>query len=197
MEKYIVKTTGLLLFLILFTSCLRFEPYYFVFKGNNDFKKGDFQSANVEYLKSAKYEEYSAWISYNLGTVYNALGENDAAQEEWEKVVLSRNKDLEFLSTFNLGTVYYKQGRYEEAFNSFRNALILVPESNPAKINLEYTLQKLQAKGGDQDKVPPQLPGGSRFPDEINRILEYIQRKEEYIWRSPDTVEPSKEVLDW
>ena len=197
MERYSVKALVILLFLFLLTSCIKLEPYFFVLKGNNDFRKGDYQSANVEYLKALNYEDYSSWISYNLGTVYNALGENDAAQEEWERVIFSRSRELEYLSSFNLGTVYYKRGRYEDALGAFKNALILVPDSIQAKVNLEYTLQKLQVQTRDQEQKTSPVRSGAGYSQEINRILEYVQRKEENIWQSPDRVDSPKGVLDW
>ena len=198
MEKYILRILFISFILPLFlVSCVNPEPFFLVLRGNNDFKKGDYQNANVEYLRAAKHEDYTSWISFNLGTVYNALGENDAAQEEWETAAEEDNSRLRFLSKFNLGTIYYKKGWYEEAYTAFQESLIISPNNIPAKVNLEHTMAKMIAKGREQDTKSAVSSGKERVSDEIERVLEYVQRKEEHIWKTPETVSSGKEALDW
>ena len=181
----------------LFQSCGQIEPHLAVLRGNSAYRKGEYQEANVEYLGALEYGEYADYVSFNLGAVYNALGENEAALDEWQKVLLSRNASLSFKTIFNLGTLYYRQGRYEEAYRSFRKALELEPGSMSAKINLEHALAKLQAKGKEPDSRQGAAAAPGRFSEEVTRVLDYVQRKEGHVWRAPDSVSSTQDAMDW
>ena len=85
MEKYFL--TGLILSLILInSSCSNSQIYIDVIEGNYAFSRGEYQEANLAYLKVKGEEPFDEYISYNLGNVYYALGEIDSAFEEWESI---------------------------------------------------------------------------------------------------------------
>ncbi len=193
-----VVTVFLFLSLLPFLhSCSRVEPHFSVLKGNSAYRKGDYQEANIESLRVQENGEYGDYISFNLGVVYNALGESEAALDEWQRILVSRNGSLYFRTIFNLGTLYYRQGRYEDAYRSFRKAVELDPGSIPAKINLEYAIAKLQAKGKESDKRQGVMAGSGRLSEDVTRVLEYVQRSEGQAWKAPDSVSRPEETMDW
>lgn len=190
-----------LFFLLMFSSCERSEPHIAVFMGNQNYIKGEFQSANIYYLKSlsAKQGKFDRWIRYNLGNVYFALGERDGAEEQWLMAAGSESATLLFSTLFNIGVHYYEEGRYEQAYGSFKEALEIDPSQVDAKRNLELALKKMESQESTPERESVsqqerQLPN----EDYAERILEYVKRKEEQHWFSVESEAPDKQSLnDW
>jgi tetratricopeptide (TPR) repeat protein len=179
------------------SGCSGYIPPLLVLRANYNVSRGEYQTAVVDYLRASGNSEYDAWISYNLGNVYHALGENEGAVEMWERSRQSDAADLLFGASFNRGVYAYERGLYDEALAQFRTALEVAPSSLAAKRNYELALEKLRAEeeigeaGEAGDPVNP-------IPDQSgNRILDYVGRKEEQRWRAnaERSVEPG--VQDW
>jgi Ca-activated chloride channel family protein len=149
---------------------------------------GNYQGANIAYIEAGKTGEKEHWIAYNLGTVYYALGESDAAEREWQIASGSRDEYLLYRAHYNLGVLYFDRGMYSLAYEHFRNALEIHPSGVQAKKNLELTIEKL-----DVDTRNPagegeaQSDGESR--GEIERILNYLRRMEGEIWQSTEELD--------
>jgi tetratricopeptide (TPR) repeat protein len=188
-----------LIFCVLFSGCSALERHYLVAKGNYDYSRGDYQQANIAYLRALENREYEELLAYNLGNTYSVLGEAEAALEEWEISKVASEREVTFRTHFNTGCLLYDLGRYSEAYSEFREALVLYPGSREAKINLEYALLKLQGA----DDAPAVSPAGEQDRDEAgrneetNRILEYVRRKELELWESGSTNRPDEPADDW
>ena len=164
--------------LLFLNSCGELRASYQVFTGNYAYSRGDYQNANIHYVRAAELSDQEDIITYNLGTVYQALGEVQAAQEQWMDVEPGDNNVLAFRFLYNRGIFYYQTGNYQAAYEGFRDALTYNPGSLDAKINLEYSLRKLNVQ--EQPSVSPASLGARTegSPEEIQRILDYIRRTE-------------------
>jgi tetratricopeptide (TPR) repeat protein len=182
LEKYLL----ILLFPLLFASCTPYRTHWQVLKGNYEYINGRYQSAAVSYLGILEEPNgQDEVIHYNLGNVFYALGETTASEDEWNKALGGADPELQFRTLFNMGNLYYELSQYRSAFESFREALILKPDSKETKRNMELTLLRLGSQQ-EEDRVAP--AGGSVAGDisseEVDRILQYIKRKEESQWVS-------------
>lgn len=193
-----MKTPGLVLAaMLVLSACNAPSPYIPVFFGNYFFGHGDYQEANVRYLEALQKEQFTEWIQYNLANVYHSLGEFDAALELWDGALNTDADYLLFAVHYNRGILFYEQGRYEEAFEDFKLALVYDPTYIGAKLNLELTLLKLQSgrTAGTQRQNQPgedqELSAGSI------RIFEYIRRQEEQLWTEPREGTPPLRIDDW
>jgi len=178
MEKFLLAIA--VVFILIFSSCSNPSVYYSVWSGNNAFAGGDYQTSNTAYLKALEGDVHSAYVNYNLANVYYALGEGDAASAEWEKAVFTDSRELMFRTVYNRGVLEFETGNYEDAFGSFREALELNPDSLDSKINLEYSLRRMNANV-DASETSASGAGSSDdggSSDEIKRILEFIKRKD-------------------
>lgn len=207
MEGYLLRMLRRFFFLslvpgaaLLFLSCDLMEPAWSVSSGNYSYTRGRYQQATILYMDSLDYGKYHPWIYYNLGNVYTALGEGDAALAMWEKVEDSNQEELLFRLNYNRGHLYYQRGEYTLAFENFRQALKHKPASRAAKINLELALGKVQAAGGaaTSSKILGE-EAGQDAADRGNhkRILEYVRRKEGQPWQEPKNPQDSPGVRDW
>ncbi len=181
------------------TGCGLGEPHVSVLQGNYAYGQGRFQRATVEYLEALESDQHVAWILYNLGNAYHSLGENEAALEMWNGALASRDPELMFRAGFNRGVLYYEQGRFDEAYDEFRYALVLNPSSIAAKINLELAVQKLQA-GTTADEIRQAVDETTSEGDlstETLRVLNYIRRKEVSRWRSENQRPSEPAAQNW
>ncbi|MBN1649132.1 MAG: tetratricopeptide repeat protein [Spirochaetales bacterium] len=196
MEKLLLVFSVLV---ALFSSCSDADTYVNVTSGNFRFSQGEYEKANIDYLHALAKNRHAGIISYNLGNVYYALGESAAAQEEWLKAGDTDNEQLMFNIVFNLGVLQYDLGEYEKAYGNFKKALLINPQDIDAKKNLELSLQKMHGKGitgndAVSDEAKDQLKPDD---DEIRRILEFVQRKEEGWLSSGDDQNAQSGVQDW
>ncbi len=173
------------------------EPHLRVIRGNYAYGQGRFQRATVDYLRAWENDEYRAQIAYNLGNVYYALGEVQAALGMWQRAQESGNADILFGVTFNKGVFYYERGRYQDAYTQFKRALEIDPGSVDAKVNLELALEKIRASEqvvrGDASET-----GSDGAPSAQSvRILEYIRRKEGSRWFATEEVEDEPDMPAW
>ena len=183
--------------LVALSSCSQPSPYVRVIMGNNSFSRGDYQQANIEYIKALDAALGPEWISYNIGNVYYALGEAEAASAEWLAAADTDSEELLFRIVFNQGALEFELGRYDRAYAYFRNALELVPDSLAAKINLEYSLDKMDAKPREQEPRESEPETDNERSSEIERILDYLRRKEEQVWKSTEEIREESGAPDW
>ena len=171
---------------LVFSSCGKGEAHFYILRGNYSYGRGDFQEANVMYLKAAEKGLNRDIVAYNLGNVYQALGESEAALEQWAAARQTGNAALLPNVLYNEGILRYDLGEYEEAYLLFRNVLELDPFREDARINLEYALKKMNAR----DQAPKSV---TAVPDEneetgnLDRVLQYVKRKEQTLWGSGTT----------
>ncbi len=184
---------------ILIASCSNPSAYLSVWVGNNSFVSGDYQTANTEYLEAMKKNVHTDYISYNLANVYYALGEGEAAAGEWKNAAFSGNPELLFRTMYNKGVLDFETGKYQDAFESFKKALQIKPESMNAKINLEYSLRRMNAGSNavEGSAAGAQASEKKEVPDEIQRILEFIRKKDAGIWRANGEENIETTENDW
>lgn len=184
-----------LLLLMLFSSCRQIGPAFLVLRGNYHTRQGMYQQADVDYLKAGEQSNYQEWIYYNKGNIYYSLGETESALQAWDLSENPAMEDLLFRLSFNRGVLYYDQGDFQSAYIQFRKALELNPVDLDAKINLELTLAKIS---GDRNTIPDQPSGDQNngLMDDTERLLYYIQSKEQYQWSDQQQESPSAEQ-DW
>ncbi len=197
MEKYFLA--GLIFyFLFIFSSCSNSSAYLNVIEGNYAFSRGEYQEANLNYLEVKSIKQYDDYISYNLGNVYYALGEIDSAFDEWLSIDSVKINIITIRSLFNTGVLLFELSRYEEAYKIFRNILELDSSILNAKINLEYCIQKMNFKAENRNIVQETSMEDSQQTEDVSRILDFVKRRETYIWESViDSNQDYSTLKDW
>lgn len=185
-------------FTLLATGCAPVAGHFSILRGNYYYSRGEYQSAIVDYLTHLEDEEMEPYVSYNLGNVYQALGEGSAALRMWSGAEEAEEEELRYRVLFNRGVFHFERGEYEEAFEEFKEALRVNNARVEAKINLELTLLRLNAEeqlsprgGGEGDS------GGEEVGREALRVLEFVRRKEQQRWEANSTGETRAYQRDW
>jgi len=169
--------------LLMLSSCERLLESSTILAGNQKFRSGNYQESIIDYLKGLDSETNKDYFYYNLGNVYSSLGESPSAFSVWNLADGESNSSLKFSLLYNKGFLEFQEGNYELAYSHFRQALLLMPSSIKAKINLELSLNKISAATYNQS---PENNGDSLESegesDETTRILEYVRQKEAMTW---------------
>ena len=195
MERGVLRIRKLLVVLpliLLFASCTAARVYVGVVLARNDYSQGDYQAANRRLIGVGDLGAFGPWIAYNLGTVYYALGEPSAAADIWSTTSALESTNLAFHLEYNRGVLEYEIGEFGEAYRHFRAALELDPTSVEAKVNLEFAIEKLSEEKPQEEPEPSGAAG-----EEVDRILQYLERIESDFWESTERLEGRKEARDW
>jgi len=196
MGPVVRATLGALVSVLVLGSCTEAGAGWSVIQGNAAFQRGEFQKASLSYLAAEKSGTSLDVIDYNLGNVYNALGETNSALSVWGRIRNPGSEELSYRLAFNKGYLLYQRGQYEEACQEFRTALLMKPSSLEAKRNLEICLLKTQNFGSV-------LPGRSLTPEaptpgETQKaLLDYISRLEGTRWKANNRHEAEPSSSDW
>ena len=183
---------------VLVSSCSGGGSSLSVARGNYAYSCGSYQTATVEYLQAQKSGTFPAWVAYDLGNVYHALGEPDGASAEWAKAEKSSDSRVVAATLFNEGILDYELGRYREAYNRFKSVLEITSGDVDAKVNLELSFAKMTTK-----EVPPRV-GSQGEPIAVkhknnqgNQILDIVRQKENGIFTPPAQPQTKSKVADW
>jgi Ca-activated chloride channel family protein len=188
-EKDVLKPILVLFVLIsILSGCSKLTPYLRVAEGARAYASGDYQRANIAYIDAGRYEAFEEWIAYDLGAVYYALGEVDAAESEWQIAAGSGDEELLYRVFFNYGVLLFERGSYSEAYEKFRNALEINPSGVEAKKNLELAMEKMEVSEG-QGAPPVVSQSDDDTSGEIDRIMNYLKKMERGVWQSTERVE--------
>lgn len=192
------------------SGCSAGAPMLSVLRGNVAYARGDFQSALVHYLATEEDVSDRAWLMFNVGNVYYAMGEQEAALAAWSDAQVAsgipeatsldaRQTTLVHAASYNRGVLLFQQGRFDAARDEFRYALEVNSRSMAAKRNLEITLARLES--AEQASEPRETQGdGPPDPsddEQTIRILEYVRRKEAQRWFANREDEELGDVQDW
>ena len=91
------------------------------------FRKGDFDKAKENYLKSLEINPALVYTHNELGKLYMSTGNEEEAIEEFRKAINGYNMYDE--AYYNLGLAYLKIGKTDNACASFKKVTEISPDS--------------------------------------------------------------------
>ncbi len=189
-----MKPSLLLAALSLLVSCSEWNEGVAIVQGNGAYQRGEFQRASLSYL-SVQDSSAADIVNYNLGNVYNALGETNTAMAVWSRISRPSSEELAYRLAFNRGYLQYQRGQYDEAVKEFRTALLMKPSSLDAKRNLEICLLKTQSFGS---ALPARAKAERSEPGETQKaLLDYINRLEGTRWKANNQHDSAPSSVDW
>ena len=120
-------------------------------QGNRAFMRGDYKTAEVEYRNAQKLNPRSARAAFNLGDVYMAQKNIQAALEQYQTAAKGEsNKYLRALSYHNVGVAYHLNKQFDKAIDFYKEALRNNPHDDDTRYNL--VLCQKQKKEEQQEK---------------------------------------------
>lgn len=115
-------------------------------------QKERFSSAEAEYRKAIALNPKSETAKYNLGTAYYGKEKNAEAMLRFKQAALTATSKSEKHRAFhNLGNTFMNEKKYQEAVESYKNALRNNPNDDETRYNLALAKDLL-----DKNPPPPQ-----------------------------------------
>jgi tetratricopeptide (TPR) repeat protein len=117
-------------------------------KGALHFKRKEIKAAESEYRESLKLDPKDSEAAQNLAAIYILQDRLDEAEKLNRWVVQEKPKDEDTLENayFNLGIVYDRQNKLEQALNMYKLALQVAPWDAAAYVNTAVILERLNRK---------------------------------------------------
>lgn len=117
--------------------------------GNRQFKKGNWQNAEIEYRKAQVKDSSSFAAGYNLAGALYRENNYDEAGKTLEKLKDSAPASVNAADYFyNLGNIAVQKKDWKAAVDAYRQSLLRNPEDLDAKENYAYAKQMLKNEGG-------------------------------------------------
>ncbi len=114
-------------------------------KGVEEYKKGEFDKAEVDFKKALEKDVSSFEAHYDLANTYYKKGNYDEALKEYKSALaLTKNKKNQSYIFYNVGNSLLKKKKIDDAIKAYINSLKLNPKDNEAKYNLSYALKQKQ-----------------------------------------------------
>ncbi|MEO5908535.1 MAG: VWA domain-containing protein [Ginsengibacter sp.] len=152
----IKKAVAVFFFLGLSVSSFSQSSKESIMKGNKSYKENNYDAAENAYRDALKNSDTNVTASYNLGNVLYRKDNTDEAVKSYDNAIAhSQNNAVKQEAFYNKGVAYQKAKKLPECITAYKNALILNPNDEDARQNLQRALkeqQKQQNKDQKKDK---------------------------------------------
>ena len=119
--------------------------------GNIEYVEDNLIEAEALYRKSISKDSMNLAAKYNLGNSFYSNKLNEEALNQYRLSIKNSNdKSTLHKSYHNLGNLYMQSEDYQNAMDSFKNALLNNPEDDETRYN--YVLAKELLKNQDNNK---------------------------------------------
>ena len=149
MMRIFLKYSLVVLLVLSCTAALAQTDRKEVRAGNRQFKKGNWQNAEIEYRKAQAKDTSSFAANYNLaGALYRESNFDEAGKS------MERLKDVAPMSVnsadyyYNLGNIAVQKKDWKSAVDAYKQSLLRNPGDLDAKENYAYAKQMLKNEGG-------------------------------------------------
>ncbi len=160
MRTFFITALTLLLGTVFSAQAQKYPERQEIRKGNKRYDKGDYPGSEVFYLRALEATPGSVEAAGNLaGALYRQERFEEAAQVGAKAARDSMAGPYASQLHYNEGNAQFKQRKFAEAVEAYKNALRKNPDDQQAKFNLAYAQKMLEQDkngggggGGDQDK---------------------------------------------
>jgi tetratricopeptide (TPR) repeat protein len=129
------------------------SPKESIIKGNKSYKENNFDAAENEYRDALKNSDTNVTANYNLGNVLYRKNNTEEAVKSYDNAIANtKNNSVRQEAFYNKGVAYQKAKKLPECITAYKNALILNPNDEDARQNLQRALKEQE----QQQKQQPQ-----------------------------------------
>lgn len=157
------KKAAVAMLLLIATNVFSQKENDIIRKGNEAYKKQQFDAASKDYAEALKQDNNNPTASFNLGNTWYKAGKFDTAAQQYDALANnSHNKDIQANSYYNKGVSLIKDKKIKEAIDAFKQSLKVDPSDEDTRQNLQKALKEMQK----QQPPPPQNKQDKKKQDE-------------------------------
>lgn len=124
-----------------------------ILKGNKAYQENNFDEAEKEYRDALKKSEKNVIANYNLGNVLYRKDKTEEAVKAYDNAIQNTEDNvLKQKAFYNKGVAYQKAKKLPECILAYKNALILNPNDEDARQNLQRALKQQQQQQNQENK---------------------------------------------
>ena len=190
-----------------------------IIKGNKAYKENNFGEAENAYRNALKISEKDEIANYNLGNVLFKKDSIEEAAKAFDNAIKNTdNNEVKQKAFYNKGVSFQKAKKLPECIIAYKNALILNPNDEDARQNLQRALKQQQQQdkkdnkdkkqqSKDQNKSNQQKnnepkPQPSKISkqdaeEKLKSLLENEKELQEKLHKSKGTAVPNSPEKDW
>jgi tetratricopeptide (TPR) repeat protein len=152
-KQFSILTLAALLVALLATACAPSKAEKLNNEGNDDFAKQAFQDALVAYQTAQIEDPELAEPYYNAANALYRQGAYADALKQMEMALNYTDKEaLAQAGYYNQGNSFYNQQDLQSAVDFYTQALLINPDDQDAKYNLELALEQLQQQQQNEEQ---------------------------------------------
>jgi Ca-activated chloride channel family protein len=127
-----------------------------IIKGNKAYKENNYNAAESAYEEALKNSDSNVTASYNLGNALYKKNNTEEAVKSYNNAIGStKDNSVKQKAFYNKGVALQAAKKLPECIRAYENALILNPDDEDARQNLQHALKeqkKQQQQNKNQDK---------------------------------------------
>jgi tetratricopeptide (TPR) repeat protein len=176
-----ISLTILLVLTTIIADCQQEKPL--VIKGNELYKKQQYDKAAEEYQKAADINEKNPETLYNLGNALYKSKKTEEAQKVYDNAA-EKAKDVagKEKAVYNKGVTLTRQNKLQESIDTYKEALRLTPTDEEARQNLQKALNELkkqqQQQQPKQDQKKQDKDKNKQKPDDQPKNKSKLNQKQ-------------------
>lgn len=120
--------------------------------GNRAYGDGNHESALLRYQEAESLDSTIAVPHFNAGDAFYRLGQFPEGARKFLRSATSPDDSVAAMSYYNLGNSMFKTGDLESAAEAYRRALLIEPDDDDAKYNLELALRMIEQQQQQQQQ---------------------------------------------
>ena len=161
--------------------------------GNDAYKKGDYKNAEKYYRKALEEDNSNATAKFNLGNALVKQNNIAEAIQYYTQLAAATGDDaFKSKALYNKGITMLRAQKLPEAIDAFKQSLLLNPEDNETRENLQKALTELQKRQQNQpqpqqkqQKKPDPKKQQNKMPnkDVMEQKFEELKDKEKQLQR--------------
>lgn len=209
------QTLTIVLIFFTFTASAQ-DDKVIIKKGNDAYKKNEFEKAVAEYQKVITKKPANATAQYNMGNaLYKSNKKNEAVEAYDNAAENSDSKDAKSKAYYNKGVVLQNDKKLPDCIVAYKNALKLDPQDEDARQNLQKAIQQLQQqqkkdqqkenqqkkqqqKKQEKNQPQPQQPKITKkdAEEKLKALLQQEKNLQDKL-RKVNVAAPNKPEKDW
>ncbi len=188
--------------------------------GNKYFQQGNFDKAREQYNSALEKDNKNDVASFNLGNTFYRKDKLDDAGKYYDQVIANTtNNDIKQKAFYNKGVAFQKADKLPECILAYKNALLLNPNDEEARQNLQRALKQQQQQqqqnqnnnksqsnhSQNKNKPQPQSQQPRQNPSKISQkdaeeklkaLMENEKQLQDKLHKTQSAV-PDKPTKDW
>jgi Ca-activated chloride channel family protein len=139
------------------------------------------------------------YARYDLASTYIMQGEYNAASGCLKEIIPAAPDQVLYASYYNSGIIAYRNGKYKDAVDSFRNALKIDGTKIEAKVNLEIARrqQAVEDTHGTESTLLPVSEKDENISTIENAVFQRIRENDRKQWKNSGPEQKSESASDY